>query len=328
MYWLSDGLNVMVRTGELLKREKMKKGVHVDRAEQVKWYEALDALEMDEEGVERGLQMARECRHPDAQWLASFFPPGVAVTRAHMHRVMLEHGEDPRALFLAWTTGGETRVDELMERAAEMGYAPAQVARSSLATVDDPTGVEVFKWAERAYVQGDFLGRFALSGCYLSGVGCTIDRERGIALLREVADVGYPPALFTYANTAFELDNWERYHWMGRALTAGLKCGSEFRLCSMHYLPAFQRGEQKRILHEVAPVVAKGLDIGRCTAFDQRVEPAEFRCLAEVVGLHGAMRRRARAAIACWSVVGLRCGVVKDVRVMIAKMAWEETWRW
>jgi hypothetical protein len=41
----------------------------VDLAEQMKWWDALDAF-ADELGVEKGLQMARECRHSDAQWLA------------------------------------------------------------------------------------------------------------------------------------------------------------------------------------------------------------------------------------------------------------------
>jgi hypothetical protein len=40
------------------------------------------------------------------------------------------------------------------------------------------------------------------------------------------------------------------------------------------------------------------------------------------------MLRRARDAVACWSIVGIRRGLVKDVRVMIAKMAWEEPWQW
>jgi hypothetical protein len=40
------------------------------------------------------------------------------------------------------------------------------------------------------------------------------------------------------------------------------------------------------------------------------------------------MLGRAREAIKCWSMAGRRVGVVKDMRVMISKMAWEEAWRW
>jgi hypothetical protein len=50
--------------------------------------------------------------------------------------------------------------------------------------------------------------------------------------------------------------------------------------------------------------------------------------LERVIELHAAMLGRARRAMVCWSMAGRRLGVVKDVRVMIAKMLWEEAWRW
>jgi hypothetical protein len=46
-----------------------------------------------------------------------------------------------------------------------------------------------------------------------------------------------------------------------------------------------------------------------------------------VFELHDAMLRRARRAIDCWSMAGRRCRVVKDMRVLIAKMMWAEVWR-
>jgi hypothetical protein len=60
-----------------------------------------------------------------------------------------------------------------------------------------------------------------------------------------------------------------------------------------------------------------------CTLSD-----GEFDHFAAVIALHTVMLCQARAAIDCWSVVGRRCVVAKDVRVLIAKMAWEEPWRW
>jgi hypothetical protein len=49
--------------------------------------------------------------------------------------------------------------------------------------------------------------------------------------------------------------------------------------------------------------------------------------LERVIELHAAMLGRARRAIDCWSMAGWRLRVVKDMRVVIAKMAWEEVWR-
>jgi hypothetical protein len=73
----------------------------VDEAEQMKWWDAHDVLSEDdklsvEQCIAKALRMARECSHPDAQWLTSLFPEGCAtVTRRRMHEVMLEQGDDP-----------------------------------------------------------------------------------------------------------------------------------------------------------------------------------------------------------------------------------------
>jgi hypothetical protein len=45
--------------------------------ELIKWWDALEcvAVHLVRKDVERCLSLARECRHPDAQWLASLFLP-------------------------------------------------------------------------------------------------------------------------------------------------------------------------------------------------------------------------------------------------------------
>jgi hypothetical protein len=50
--------------------------------------------------------------------------------------------------------------------------------------------------------------------------------------------------------------------------------------------------------------------------------------LQRVLEQYDAMLHRARRAIACWSMAAKRRRMVKDMRVMIAKMAWEEPWQW
>jgi hypothetical protein len=88
------------------------------------------------------------------------------------------------------------------------------------------------------------------------------------------------------------------------------------------FLPSFARGENGRILCIVAPVIADAETFG-FPATGERLS-----LVREVLSYYQAVLNRARRAIACWSVVGLRCGAAKDVRVMIAKMAWEELWLW
>jgi hypothetical protein len=62
--------------------------------------------------------------------------------------------------------------------------------------------------------------------------------------------------------------------------------------------------------------------------FTHSVSEVKMLIVERLLELHKAMLARARRAIDCWSMAGRRCGVVKDMRVVIAKMAWEEAWQW
>jgi hypothetical protein len=90
----------------------------------------------------------------------------------------------------------------------------------------------------------------------------------------------------------------------------------------------FEKGEHARILHTVGPVLRANLDVARCTLFLLYKDRVTVERYQRVIALYDAMAERARAAMGCWSVIGRRVGLVKDVRVTIAKLLWEEAWRW
>jgi hypothetical protein len=80
-------------------------------------------------------------------------------------------------------------------------------------------------------------------------------------------------------------------------------------------------------LYVAAPLLAESFAAEKRDAQSDVVIEPNVQLCDRVKELHEAMLFRARKAIVCWSAVGVRLGVVKDVRVMIAKMAWEP-WRW
>jgi TPR repeat protein len=297
----------------------------LERAELIKWWDALDSLPVydtleESVDVERGLQMARKCQHPDSQWLAALFPSGVAVTRERMLEFVLEQGEDRRALLIAWKLDDDFYSAAWLQRSVEMGYAPAQ------AHLCDGNNGE-FEWAQKAAAQGERRGLFCLASCLSGGRGCIKDPGKAIELFRQAAELGYPSAQHRYGKEAFGELDWERYHWWGRAAAKGISAPS-FCFAVVDLLASFESGEHGRILHMVAPLIAEHLDVEKQEVFGIRMEQSSVAELQRVIELHEAMLDRARVAIACWSVVGRRCGVVKDIRVMISRMAWEEPWRW
>jgi hypothetical protein len=98
----------------------------------------------------------------------------------------------------------------------------------------------------------------------------------------------------------------------------------------VNLLPLFEEGELGRILHTVAPVIARNLveESLAMSVLNCPVSPTEMGRFKRVVVLHEAMLDQARRAIACWGIVGRRLGVAKDIRIVISKLAWEEPWRW
>jgi TPR repeat protein len=318
----------------------MKKGaLDVSTAEQIKWRDALDLIigQWNMADVDLGGRMARECSHPDAVWLVSLFPTGVAVTRERMFEVMVAQGEDPRALYFAWQAGGDFSLGQWLVRSAELGYAPAQARRAERCVTDE----ECLFWARKAAAAGDRSGMTRLGICYLYGAGCEQDQGRAIELFKAAAELGCALGQDHYGFVAFSVNDWERYYWWRRSTSRRTGChfyGAQF--VSFLLSISFEKG-MGRILHNVAPIVRRHQKSCARGAFDRMNMPVlEHTMLGIVVPerdaeklqglllLHDAMLQRARQAIACWSLAAWRLGMAKDMRVMIAKMAWDEPWRW
>jgi hypothetical protein len=142
--YLVDAVSVLLRADRL----KMDaEGLVADRAEQIKWWNAMDMFVDD---IEEALRVCRDCRHPDAQWLVSLVAPGETLSKRDLREVLLQQGDDPRALHLVrklrvaaprgpramqtpfFTADGEEDDDSRLRRAAEMGYAPAQSTLASM----------------------------------------------------------------------------------------------------------------------------------------------------------------------------------------------------
>jgi hypothetical protein len=308
-------------------------GVFEDKAEQIRWWDALDALAerwrgpLDQAAWLHGI---RTCRHPDAQWLASLFPPGVDVSRKRMEEVMLEQMKhDSRAGFFAWLFGESVEVAssyESLVRSAERGYAPAQGRLALLVGEDD---AESLKWSMRGAGQNDRNAICRLGVALHNGWGCAVDAAKGEELIRLSAEWEHAGGEYVLGLVAYGEHDWERYMWWLRAAERGI---NERPFCEVHVmqflLPTFERGENSRILHVVAPVIRKHLDVEKSEVFGCGFTQDKMAMLLRVLELHDQLTGVVRRSVDCFAIVGRRCGLVKDVRVLIGKLLWEEAWRW
>jgi hypothetical protein len=288
--------------------------------EQTQWWNVLSFFLGDEfrsPDALKGLQMARDCSHPDAQWLVALFPSHGEVTTQHFREVMLAQGEDPRALFFSFDFD-----TKLLVRSAELGYAPAQ---AQLATYKG--GEKRFTWAQRAAANGDRYGLCVLASCFRRGDGCPVDEQRALELYRRAAELGDGAAEWIVGQMAFGELDWQRFVWWSRAVEHGCNASS-FVHAVLSLMRSFEKGEHGRILHTVAPVLHRNLDAASCTLFGWKIPPTRAERVRQLLDLYEADRVLARSAIRCWSLVGCRRGVVRDVRVLIGQLLWDEAWIW
>jgi TPR repeat protein len=161
-----------------------------------------------------------------------------------------------------------------------------------------------------------------LGTLYRHGIGCENDTVRAIELYKRAAELEVTPSEYWYGTLAFGEHDWQRYDFWGRSVLRGT---DRRNVCEavLDLLPLFERGELGRVLHTVTRLARHVV-----AAQPVWVSVSDMNKYQRVVELHEAMLGRARRAIDCWSMASGRIGVVKDMRVMIAKMAWEEPWRW
>jgi TPR repeat protein len=180
-----------------------------------------------------------------------------------------------------------------------------------------------FQWAQLAADQGSRRGIVELGHCYFHGRGCAVDRARALELTRVAAELDCPRAQHSYGHYGFGERDWQRYYWYWRASERRIGVAKSAREI-IGFLPSFEKGELGRILQLAVPLIRKSFAYA---VPDWPTEQPQVDQLLRVE-LHEAMLDRVRQAIACWSMVGQRCGVAQDVRIMITTMLWTEPWRW
>jgi TPR repeat protein len=292
--------------------------------ELIKWWDALDAL-TGREGVcdvAKGLELARESKHPDAVWLTSLFPRG-APDEMTMQRVMEAQGDDPRALFFA-SQDGPHLSDGRLQRGAEMGYAPAQAALGARGRV----AVEAYEWTRKAAAQGDRFGIMRLGLCLWNETGCEQDRAEAVVLWSEAAALGECRAMFLLGVSVYSKRDLPRYRWLGKAAQRGLDAAVwELQERAARDLRKFESGnsDSGRMVFEIGAAL-EGLapEVLVADTDHTKYRQAALQC----VELHEKWNAAAIAAIECWIAVGLRLGVVKDIRLLIAKMLSKNRYAW
>jgi hypothetical protein len=302
-----------------------------DKAELIQWYKVMDTLfgrNKAKQNVCQALWMASECEHEDAKWLVTLFRDGAPATTDEARRVFLEQSEDARAMFFAacvcWRRNELMEDIELVQRAAQLGYAPAQARVSEW-----KLGSERFSWAEKAAAQGDRDGLCCFANCLWNAVGCAVDKSRALVLYKEAAELENLYGCWWYAERAFTEDDWERFHWWGRAATLGEEASRQSLVnLAVEQLQRFMDGESGRIMFEIGAACKEHVDKEHNTVFSRKFRKKNVRAVERAIALHDKWCTNAKRTIYCWIWVGKKLGLSKDVRFLISNEVWRDRAAW
>jgi TPR repeat protein len=213
---------------------------------------------------------------------------------------------------------GAARPDALgVIQAAHRGYAFAMAHFPSL--FDDSERFRFLKAAAALGERDAFIAlSFRLFDCI--GSGRERDSEASLHFAMRAAELGSVDAILHVAGLSIGLSRWK---WLAKAAWAE---SSEFLLCFPLEVCRLNDGDAS-----AAPIV---FEIGRALQghvneqaktifnenylFDLSIGPAK-----EAIAFYEAQIQAAKDAMRAWTQVGLKLKVVKDVRIIIAKMIWE-----
>ncbi len=198
------------------------------------------------------------------------------------------------------------------------------ITRQRATLTDDEQG----RWAEASALQGDRTGMQVLACLHSEGRGFERNQEQAVALWKKAVGLGCVESLYRAA-CLLDLYDLDTYRCWGECLTKGYVPVSwalqEAATKLGKHFVRDGREDSGVALFEIGRVCRGRLEPDKCAAFGSALKMGP---LLRAIAHFEASSAFARRAIDCWSVAGQRLGVVKDVRLLIAGLLWEERRCW
>jgi hypothetical protein len=283
----------------------------------LEWYKIRDTF-LGENGVSLNIPLALElastCQHPDARWLTEACAGKDVKTWKDVKRIFSGQN-DARALCFLWVFTGAD--DSLLYRSAELGFAFAQARMA-----EQTEGEEKFKFAQLAAAQGERDGFYRLGLCFGEEQGCEKDLDKAEENLLLASELGSGSAMEMLVWILEESDP-RRWRWWGRLAALGE---------DLHYLSKFAKQVELFNSGSGSAVVMfaigqamqghvneqKRTIFNRSYDFDSWIGPAK-----QAIAFYEAQIQAAKDAMHAWTQVGIKLKVVKDIRMLIARLIWD-----
>ena len=297
---------------------------------QKQWFDIRDTFPgLDEQSFSRALQLAATCDHPEARWLVTAF---VGKSRQEARDFVFSLlGKDD--CFLGFAFGGMSEADcharilciawlfeqdwgdlTRLRRSAELGYAFAQACLAG--QLVDSAERQIF--AALAASQGERNG-FLIVGIQLARCEAS-DLDASRQHLLKAYELGIDVAASELGET-FPACDPRKWHWLGLAAKAGQ---GSFTQSFAEQVAKFESGSGNAAVVFAIGQVLHGLNALAKTIFcDSDDFGARIGPAMRAIAFYECQIKNCRDAVHAWTRVGIRFGVVKDIRIVIGGLIWE-----
>ncbi len=292
-----------------------------EKRESIKWHYARGHYSLLRAFAEF-LALARQCQHEDALFLLSLLPEGMPETAEAAREVFVKHDEDARCqCWAALCESDPAEAIALLTKSAERGYAWGQYFLAKT-TRDAKLRAQLM---ERAAEQGDRDALFEFGEALWSGSRDNETRKRALNMWHQSALLGCAFAQVQFAFWALPDFSLEQLVWFRRVL---LQHEQSFVICKhlqrgiMREMGLYCSGGSGRIVFELGEIFLVAPHW--CDRAENSIQGAG----KWVLDLHAKWCVEAKLAILCWMWLSRDKNVVKDIRLKIANLIWDERAVW
>lgn len=279
-----------------------------------KWYNVRDMFlgqNYVKQDIKRALELCRHCCVDDAKWLSTVFS-GKMVSTVFEARQVLWNVDDARALCFAALLCCPSDWRRLRS-SAELGYSYAQVW---MAWATD--GAEMLEWARMSVPERD---SFVFFGQYHEENG---EVELAKTNYLSAAKMGDVSGMVSYGCLMEPSDAKLGWMWLDRALEGGNRSAFLYRFLSQ--VDNFLLGVGNlQVVFLIGRRLKGSIDERKREILGIRLRNFEVFANAAAIAINFFETQciHAKDAVRTWSLVGLRSGVVTDLRIMIGKIIWD-----
>ncbi len=294
------------------------------------WLEVRDTFlgqNEKKQDITAALALSRDCRHPDAVWLASVLDGKDVSTAEQAKDVFLKIENDARALCFAYILTDEDDDEDnfsLLKMSVEMGNAFACSTLHEMVNdhEDEEDGFRV-RLARKAVKLHERDGFFWLGVCYEDGIGCEVDMILAKENFLIAAELGHVWAADDLGRI-LDACNHDRWIWFSRAALHGWP-ESFLESFSDEVGNFFSGCGNATVVFLIGRALKGNINMDEKLFFGIGYDFLSLNGPAnQAISFYEHQVKAARLAVDTWTMISIRLILIKDMRIFIAKMIWEK----